>query len=197
MAWGGTLSTFMAIGELASMAPTAAGQYHWVAMLSPRSMRNFLSYLTGWMTCLAWVVTIATGAYWIASMTQTLCVLDYPEYAPHASRWQVTLMAWAVISLIVFINTITGKFLPHLEATFLIVHILGFFGILFPLIFYSDKRSASEVFAEPWGHLNSGGWSTYGVSFMVGSFGMTVSFVGADAAVHVGSPHPDNMYQTN
>ena len=28
-------------------APTAGGQYHWVAMLAPPSCRKFLSYITG------------------------------------------------------------------------------------------------------------------------------------------------------
>jgi choline transport protein len=45
----GTLSTFATIGELASMAPVAGGQYHWVAMMAPASCRNFLSYITGTM----------------------------------------------------------------------------------------------------------------------------------------------------
>lgn len=45
--WAGTLSTFVSISELASIAPTAGGQYHWVSMLAPKYCRKFLSYLTG------------------------------------------------------------------------------------------------------------------------------------------------------
>lgn len=45
--WIGTWSTFATISELASMAPTAGGQYHWVAMMAPQSCRKFLSYVTG------------------------------------------------------------------------------------------------------------------------------------------------------
>lgn len=45
--WIGMLSTFAAIGELASMAPTAGGQYHWVALMAPKSCNTFLTYLTG------------------------------------------------------------------------------------------------------------------------------------------------------
>lgn len=68
LVWGGTLSTCVTIGELASMAPTAGGQYHWVSMLAPRSNRKFLSCITGWMTVLAWLATIATGAFLSVSM---------------------------------------------------------------------------------------------------------------------------------
>lgn len=38
-------------------APTSGGQYHWVAMLAPRSCRNFLSYITG---------TRRIASYWAA-----------------------------------------------------------------------------------------------------------------------------------
>ena len=48
--WAGTLSTFTSIAELASIAPTSDGQYHWVAMLAPASSRKFMSYLTGMLS---------------------------------------------------------------------------------------------------------------------------------------------------
>jgi amino acid transporter len=35
------------ISELASMAPTSGGQYHWCAMLAPPKYMKILSYLTG------------------------------------------------------------------------------------------------------------------------------------------------------
>ena len=46
--WFGTLSVFIVMGELASMIPTAGGQYHWVSLLAPNSCKKFLSYITGW-----------------------------------------------------------------------------------------------------------------------------------------------------
>ena len=42
-------SIFEAVANFLRSAPTAGGQYHWVAILAPRSMKNFLSYLIG--TC--------------------------------------------------------------------------------------------------------------------------------------------------
>lgn len=43
----------LSMAEMASMAPTAGGQYHWVSEFAPRSQQRFLSYLTGWM-CVRW-----------------------------------------------------------------------------------------------------------------------------------------------
>ena len=39
----------LSMAEMASMAPTAGGQYHWVSEFAPREHQRFLSYLTGWL----------------------------------------------------------------------------------------------------------------------------------------------------
>ncbi|KAI3390864.1 hypothetical protein diail_8474 [Diaporthe ilicicola] len=185
LVWGGTLSTFVTIGELASMAPTAGGQYHWVNMLAPKSFRNFLSYITGWMTVLAWVATIATGAYLSATMIQALCLINWPDYANVFAGWQGTLISWAVVLVCVFFNTVVGSLLPKVEGSFMLLHVLGFFAILIPLVYCAPKATAAEVFGSTTGYQNQGMWPTYGVSFMVGTLGAAFSFVGADAAVHM------------
>lgn len=183
--WGGTLSTFVTIGELASMAPTAGGQYHWVSMLAPRSSRNFFSYITGWMTVLAWVATIATGAFLSATMIQSLCVINWPDYANGFPGWHATLISWAVVLVCVFFNTVVGSLLPIVEGSFMMLHVLGFFAILITLVYYAPKASAAEIFGATTGYQNGGMWPTYGTSLMVGTLGAAFSFVGADAAVHV------------
>lgn len=43
----GTLATCASIAELASMFPTAGGQYHFVALLSPKRYKEFLSWMAG------------------------------------------------------------------------------------------------------------------------------------------------------
>jgi amino acid permease len=43
----GNLATSASIAELASIFPTAGGQYHFVALLCPRPCREFLSWLAG------------------------------------------------------------------------------------------------------------------------------------------------------
>lgn len=48
--WAGTTSVFVVMGELASVVPTAGGQYHWVFLLAPKSSRKILSYVTGMST---------------------------------------------------------------------------------------------------------------------------------------------------
>lgn len=38
---------YASVAEMASMAPTAGGQYHWVSEFAPRRGQKFLSYMTG------------------------------------------------------------------------------------------------------------------------------------------------------
>ncbi|KAL8831383.1 MAG: hypothetical protein Q9170_005318 [Blastenia crenularia] len=45
--WLGTIAVFTTMAELASMAPTTGGQYHWIAQLAPASIRTFMSYIMG------------------------------------------------------------------------------------------------------------------------------------------------------
>ncbi|MCJ1246644.1 hypothetical protein MMC30_003853 [Trapelia coarctata] len=180
VAWVGTSSIFVTIAELVSLAPTAGGQYHWVFMLAPRSSKKFLSYTTGWLTVLAWQAIVASGALITGLMIQGLIVLNNPDYV--YAQWHGTLLAWAVLIVTVFINTVVGSLLPKIEGAFLILHVFGFVSILIVLAYMAPHGSPSDVFGT---FINGGGWPTQGVSFMVGLLGVSFAFVGADAAVHM------------
>lgn len=99
--------------------------------------------------------------------------------------WQGTLISWAVVLVCVFFNTVVGSLLPKIEGTFMILHILGSFAILIPLVYYAPKATAAEVFGATTSYQNAGIWPNYGTSFLVGTLRAAFSFVGADAAVHV------------
>ena len=72
--------------------------------------------------------------------------------------------------------------LPKFEGFILVLHILGFFCVLIPLVYLSEHTSAHDVFTQ---FLNTGNWPTQGLSFFVGLIGMGFSFLGGDATVHV------------
>ena len=171
--WIGNLSVFSTLSELVSMAPTSGGQYHWVSMLAPRSSAKFLSYVTGWLTVGGWQGTVASGGYLTGTLIQGLIVLTVPSYEPKG--WQGTLLYWAVIFFAVFINTVISSTLPKFEGLILILHIIGFFVILIPLVILGPHDNTTDVF-NSW--LNEGGWPTQGVSFFVGLVGNAFAFVG-------------------
>ncbi|KAL2429924.1 Choline transport protein [Exophiala dermatitidis] len=180
IAWSSTLSVYMVISELASMAPIAGGQYYWVYMLAPQRYKVFCSYIIGWLTSLAWIATVATETIFAGTMLQGIIILDYPNY--NAKEWQGTLFAWLVIVVAIFINVVIPGALPKFEIFIIVFHIAGFITIVALLWTYSPHNSASFVFTTS---LNEGGWPTQGLSYCVGFLGNVATFVGADASVHM------------
>lgn len=90
------------------------------------------------------------------------------------------LLFWAVILFAVSINTIVSSLLPKFEGLILILHICGFFAILITLVILGPHDTSKDVFTV-W--LNSGGWSTQGLSFFVGLTGNVFAFVGEIHAI--------------
>lgn len=152
-------------------------------MLAPRSTVKFLSYMSGWLTVIGWQATFATACYLCGTMVQGVAVLTRPNY--HPQSWHPTLYFWAIVAFAVSINVVGRNVLPKFEGLILVVHILGFFAILIPLVSLADIGSAKDVFTE---FINQGGWPTQGLSFFVGLIGSVFAFVGGDAAVHVSLP---------
>ncbi|RAO67298.1 uncharacterized protein BHQ10_003310 [Talaromyces amestolkiae] len=181
IAWSSTLSVYTVISELASMAPIAAGQYYWVYMLSSEKYRVFASYIIGWLTSLAWIATVATESLFAGEMLQGIVFLDYPTYIP--TRWQGTLLTWAVALVSTFVNAVIPSMLPRIEIGTVVFHVAGFVVIIALLWHYTPSyHNADFVFRTS---LNEGGWPTQGLSYCVGFLGNVATFVGADASVHL------------
>ena len=144
-----------------------------VAILAPRSCSKFLSYLTGWMTVIGYQANIASVAFLSGTMIQGLLILNYPDYDSH--RWHGTLLFYAILLLSLVINTYLARLLPKIEAVVLIVHVVGFFCILIPLVYLAPRGSVQDVFAT---FANDGGWSTNGQAFLIGLSTSMYSFIG-------------------
>lgn len=182
LVWAGMLSTFTTLGELCSMAPTSGGQYHHVAMLSPPWAQKLLSYLTGWLMMTGWQALTASGGLLTGSMIQSIVLLTHPEYSEKMQSWHTTLMLWAGVALSYGINTSFNKLFARFEGFSFIIHILGFFGVILPLVLRSEHASTEQVFNT---FSNLGGWPTQGLSFCIGIMGTVFSFLGGDGAIHV------------
>lgn len=121
-------------------------------MLSPPSCRKFLSYITGWVTLIGWQATTASSAYLAGTILQSTILMLDTSYSP--KPYQSMLLGWSVVLFAVVINTVGSKTLAHFEGLILIIHVLGFFAILIPLVYLSDHGDAS-IFTT---FVNSGGW---------------------------------------
>ena len=123
---------------------------------------------------------MASVGYLNGTMLQGLIILTDPTYDP--KPWQNVLLYWAVVLIAVIINIIFSSWLPRFETIILILHVLGFFCILFPLVILGPHAPASEVFQN---FINGGDWPTNGLSFFVGLLGNVFAFFGADGAIHM------------
>ena len=145
------------------------------------SIKQFpLTQIIGWLTVIGWQALVASTAYISGTLIQAVVVLTIPSYNP--KNWHGTLLVFAVLLWGMLINTSARRLLPWLEGPILCVHILGFFGVLVPLVVLSSHRDSSEVWEA---FENAGGWSTQGLSTVIGLLMSIFLFTGVDGAIHV------------
>ncbi|GKZ23629.1 hypothetical protein AbraIFM66951_009906 [Aspergillus brasiliensis] len=178
--WAGIISVFISMGELASMMPSAGGQYHWVSILAPRSARKFLSHVTGSVCIIAWTAAPTAAIYLAASVLQSTIAMNIPSYDPKG--WHITLIMWAILLVCTILNTWLGMILPVIEVLILLVHVLGFFAVLVPLVYLGPKADARSIFTVSFDY---GGWGDLTLATFIGLKGTVAAFVGTDGAVHM------------
>ncbi|ETI23013.1 hypothetical protein G647_04809 [Cladophialophora carrionii CBS 160.54] len=113
LAYSGTIAMALSLSEAASMIPSAGGQYHYVAELSPSSIARPLSWAAGWVTMFGWQSVAASAPFLAGTMIQGLIVLNEPSYI--YKRWHGTLLYWAVLVLSLAVNVLGIRILPHVE----------------------------------------------------------------------------------
>lgn len=138
---------------------------------------HLTTYRLGWQTGYASIAFIA------GTLIQGLIVLNDETY--HFERWHGTLLVIAITAFSILFNTFLAKRLPLVEGLVLILHILGFFGVLIPLWVLAPRNSTEVVFKD---FVNVGGWSSTGLSVMVGMLTTVYGMLGADSAVHMCTP---------
>ena len=116
---------------------------------------------------------MAAEGYIGGTMIQGLIVLNHPNYIFNPLHG--TLLSWGSIFVAPSVNIVFSSTLPLIEGLILVLHVLGFFGILIPFVYLAPHTSASVVFTTV---LNEGKWSTQGLSICVGLVGSIADFVG-------------------
>ncbi|KAL4790584.1 amino acid/polyamine transporter I [Aspergillus venezuelensis] len=178
----GSLTTAASLGELASMYPTAGGQYHFTAKLAPEKLRNTLSWAVGWIGTFGWIAFAASAPFLAATMIQGLIVLHDEMHG--IVRWQGTLIYWALTALGTAINIWGTRSFSVIEAISLIIHIGAFIGNFVAMwVCVPAKHSAEFVFTK---FLNNSGWSSSGVAWSIGMLSSCYVLAGYDGAIHLG-----------
>lgn len=118
-----------------------------------------------------------------SGIIQGLIVLNNPEYV--GQPWHGTLLIIAVCMFAIFFNTVVASKLPLVEGTLVFLHIAGLFVVIIVLWTLAPRHTARDAFL----HItNDGGWSTDGISLVVGLYPLVVALMGFDSAVHMCKP---------
>ncbi|KAJ6103054.1 hypothetical protein N7486_005481 [Penicillium sp. IBT 16267x] len=187
LVWGmvlsiiGTMTLVLSLAELASMCPLAGAQYHWTAVLAPPRIRAFTTWMQGWITVFGWQAALASICYLMATQIQAMVMMNNPEYVPQ--QWQGTLIMWAIVTVVGFINIYGIKILPALQMLGGIMHIIFFIAIIIPLVLLSRRSTSQFVFTQLM--TTEEGWQSKGVAWCLGMLTVTYCFLGFDGVVHM------------
>lgn len=133
----------------------------------------------GWLGVLGWQTGCAFAAFVTGTQIQGLLVLNYSWYV--YQTWHGTLLIIAVLMFAVLFNTFLAQRLHLVEGSILVLHVLGFFGIMIPLWVLSPRASSEAV----WTTFYDPGWGSQGLSSLVGIVASVAPLLGADAAAHM------------
>ncbi|KAJ9634367.1 hypothetical protein H2199_009025 [Coniosporium tulheliwenetii] len=168
------------LAEMASMAPTSGGQYHWVSEFAPPQHQKFLSYIVGWVSALSWQAGTASGSFLTGTIIQGMITVNNPDYVPE--NWHGTLLIFSMVIILYVSNTWTAEWLPDVQNILMILHLFGFLAVVVVLWVLGPHPPAHAVFFE---FQDFGGWSSIGLSLMVGRISAIFCLICSDSAAHM------------
>ncbi|WPH04553.1 Hypothetical protein R9X50_00744500 [Acrodontium crateriforme] len=171
----------MSLAEMASMAPTAGGQYHWASEFAPPSAQRFISYCTGWLSTIAWQSVIATDCYIIAGIIQALIHVNHDTYEP--ARWVTTLITIAVVIALAAFNMFAASHLSVAEGIFATFHVFAFVPVVISLWVMAPTTATYDVFFNFKDH--GGGWPSTELAALVGQVSCMFVVIGSDSVAHL------------
>ncbi|KAK0304625.1 hypothetical protein LTR82_017132 [Friedmanniomyces endolithicus] len=189
--WLLMLCMIASMAEMASMCPTAGGQYHWVSEFAPPSLQKPLSYVVGWCCCLGWIAGIPSCGIQLAGVVQAMVLLVNPN-ADVGKLWQSTLLVFLFVLLTVGFNVFFAHHLPLAEGIVLFLHVFAFFAFMLTLWIMADHAPAVQVFTT---FNDGGGWGNMGLSCLVGLATPIWCFIGPDAGAHMSEELKDASLQ--
>ncbi|WYZ35131.1 hypothetical protein EsH8_I_001407 [Colletotrichum jinshuiense] len=177
--FGGACALSMA--EIASVYPTAGGQYHWTSILAPKRISRELSYCCGSINFLGW---IANGAGFIIQMPVIVLSLASfldPTYLPET--WHIFLVFQAFNLAFTTYNIFLMKRTAWIHDIGFFFSLLGFFVVTVTCLVRSkQKQDNSFVWTT---FVNETGWSSRGIVFLTGLLNPNFIYSGLDGAIHL------------
>ncbi|KAE8379352.1 amino acid/polyamine transporter I [Aspergillus bertholletiae] len=188
--WVAFVSTCVAVSlsELSSAMPNAGGQYFWAGELASKRYAAFASYLTGWLAWAGAMFTCASVALSLGSAGVGMWQLSHPDFVP--KPWH-PVVAYQIINFFAFLFNCVGKVLPKVATATLYISLISFAVILITVPAAAPTHAnAKFVFTN---FVNSTGWPSDGLAFLVGLINPNWVFACLDSATHLAEEvsHPE------
>ena len=177
----------LSFAEMASIAPTSGGQYHWVSEFSPKKYQRTLSYITGWFALLGWQTSLVGTAYAAGQQFEAMVAMSDPSYS--IEGWQGCLFTIGLTGIAIFFNTILFRKLPLIQGIIIVFHFLGFLAVVVTLWVMGPRGGSATVTT-----FSSNGWSSVGLSCLIGILSPIITLVGADSQCHLSEELHDAAY---
>ncbi|RVX66394.1 hypothetical protein B0A52_09624 [Exophiala mesophila] len=174
------------LAELASAFPSSGGQYHFAFMVSAPENRAAIAFTVGWLSVIAWCLTVASAQIFCAQIIMNLASFYNPDF--EGTQWQTYLVYVGLCFIAVAVVIYLPRQIPKAEIVFFSASILGFVVFFITVLARSDtKQSARTVFVE-WN--NQTGWGD-GTAFLLGVGACMYTFLATDGATHVAEEMPN------
>ncbi|KAK1691140.1 amino acid/polyamine transporter I [Colletotrichum godetiae] len=176
---GGACALSMA--EIASVYPTAGGQYHWTSILAPKRYSRGLSYCCGCINFLGW---IANGAGFIIQMPVIILSLaSYLDstYIPEA--WHIFLVFQAFNIVFTAYNIFLMKRTAWIHDVGFFLSLAGFLVITVTCLARSGRKQEDSFVWTTF--INESGWPSRGIVFLTGLLNPNFIYSGLDGAIHL------------
>ncbi len=152
------------LGEFLSAYPTAGGQYHWAAIVSPPRLSKGISYITGYINVFGWLALSASGGLLSSGFILNAVALFHEDYEPQPWHQFLIYIVTTVIALI--INAFFTRILPYLTKAAFFWSLTGFVVISITILSCASPNYQTGKFVYT-NFINTTGWPD-GLAWLLG-----------------------------
>ncbi|KAL7933052.1 amino acid transporter [Trichoderma chlorosporum] len=171
-------SAAVTLAELASVYPTAGGQYHFASIMAPKRFNRSISYICGMVATISWIICSTS----VASIT-SLCIASIAEFynGYQATAWQLFLITQGLNIFSLCYNLFLMKRTRWIHDVAFFLTLSTFLTISIVCLARGEKQPSTWVWAN---FESSSGWPPV-VSFFTGLTTHAYMFGGLDSALHL------------
>ncbi|TYJ54718.1 hypothetical protein B9479_004658 [Cryptococcus floricola] len=183
----GNLAMAASMAEICHVYPTAGGQYHWAAILSPAKMAPAISWICGWFATSGWVALAATAGSLAGQLITGVISLLHSNY--ESERWHIFLIYIVYTLGACFLNIFGLRLLPGINQTAIFWSLTGAVVIIIVCLATAapNFQPGKFVFTE---FINTTGWPD-GVAWILGLLQSSFGLTGYDAVSHMVEEMPN------